>query len=257
MVSLKALGEVLFTIVSVGREILELQSGDRIPYSVQQRNVQNSKLTLNPDGSLSVTVSSDASGREIVARNTDWISEKLDEQEESVKIVTEQYGDITSGFVFWGQKYSLERQTGSYDISIKGNTVRVQTPQSGDHLSFLLNQTREAVREAVTTIVDSMCATHKLRVEQISIRNQQTKWASCSSGHTLNFNLRSAFLPYDHLRYLAAHEVAHTRHPEHSEAFWDLVGLMVPEYDRYRDELQMFWYALHRNEDWEKLLEKA
>ncbi|WP_162138518.1 M48 family metallopeptidase [Halorubrum aidingense] len=243
--------------MSAERNILELQSGARIPYSVQQRNVKHPKLTLNPDGSLSVTVSSDASGRKIVAKNTGWISEKFDEQEESVKCVTEKYGDITSGFVFWGRKYDLERRTGSYDIHIKENTVRVQTPQSGDHLRFLLNQTREAVRGAVTTIADSMCATHNLTIERVTIRNQQTKWASCSSGHTLNFNLRSAFLPFDHLRYLVAHEVAHTRHPDHSGAFWDLVESMVPEYDRYRNELQMFWYALHRNEDWQKLLERA
>lgn len=73
---------------------------------------------------------------------------------------------------------------------------------------------------------------------RVSIRNQTTRWGSCSSKGNLNFNYRIATLP-DHLvDYIVVHELCHIGQFNHYQKFWDLVGERIPNYDDLQKELR-------------------
>ncbi|MES2223922.1 MAG: M48 family metallopeptidase [Patescibacteria group bacterium] len=71
---------------------------------------------------------------------------------------------------------------------------------------------------------------HNLEYKKIFIKNQKTKWGSCSSTKNLNFNYKIILLPPHLQDYLVVHELCHLKEFNHSKAFWDLVGEKIPDY---------------------------
>lgn len=75
-------------------------------------------------------------------------------------------------------------------------------------------------------------------VNRISVRDQKTRWGSCSSKRNLTFNYRILFLA-PHLRdYVIVHEICHLKEMNHSKKFWDLVARTFPDHKEVRQELK-------------------
>ena len=73
--------------------------------------------------------------------------------------------------------------------------------------------------------------------EQIEVRNQRTKWGSCSTSGTLGLNWRLMVASVEIIEYVLIHELAHLRVPDHSSGFWDLVAEHDPVYESHAEWL--------------------
>ena len=75
---------------------------------------------------------------------------------------------------------------------------------------------------------------------RITIRNQKTRWGSCSTKGNLNFNYQLYYLPDELLDYVVVHELSHRRHMDHSKEFWTEVEKYCPNYRKLRKNLKQY-----------------
>ncbi len=81
---------------------------------------------------------------------------------------------------------------------------------------------------------------------RISVRDQRSRWGSCSSTGALSFSWRLILAPAFVLDYVAAHEVAHLEEMNHGPNFWKLVEETMPEYEQSQAWLKVHGASLHR-----------
>lgn len=81
---------------------------------------------------------------------------------------------------------------------------------------------------------------YKFKFNKISIRNQKTRWGSCSKKASLNFNYKIIFLPLDLADYIIIHELCHLKEFNHSLKFWNLVAIACPDFKEKRKKLKNF-----------------
>ena len=115
------------------------------------------------------------------------------------------------------------------------------------HKKYLAHYTKEDFiqykKEALafaTKKVAQWNAIYQFPVQHIAIRNQTTRWGSCTKHRTIQFNYKILFLPEYLADYLVVHELCHIAQMNHSQDFWDLVGKTILQYKTYRKELQLY-----------------
>lgn len=84
------------------------------------------------------------------------------------------------------------------------------------------------------------------RLNRVSVRDTRSRWGSCSSTARLSFSYRLVFAPKEVMEYVVAHEVAHLRHMNHSQNFWNCVEGLCPDYEAAKDWLKLHGKDLYR-----------
>jgi len=98
-------------------------------------------------------------------------------------------------------------------------------------------EARLAVRELVAMLVEEEGPHIGVAPKRIQIRDQRSRWGSCSTRGTLSFNWRLVLAPFDVLDYVVVHELCHLREANHSRRFWRLVEQRRPGWRAQRDWL--------------------
>jgi predicted metal-dependent hydrolase len=98
-------------------------------------------------------------------------------------------------------------------------------------------EARLAVRELVAMLIDEEGPAIGVEPARVQIRDQRSRWGSCSTRGTLSFNWRLVLAPFDVLDYVVVHELCHLREPNHSRRFWKLVEQRRPDWRAQRDWL--------------------
>jgi len=105
---------------------------------------------------------------------------------------------------------------------------------------------RAEVRKDIAAGVTKHAKTLECAPKRIAVRDQATRWGSCSTSGTLSFSWRLIFAPPFVLDYVAAHEVAHLREMNHGPRFWRLVKDAMPGMQKARTWLKAHGAELHR-----------
>lgn len=102
-------------------------------------------------------------------------------------------------------------------------------PLSDEELEHLADQALRVIPERVAHFASIMGVSYG----RITIRNQRTRWGSCSAKGNLNFNCLLMLAPADVLDYVIVHELAHRKEMNHSKRFWSEVAAVLPDYRDY------------------------
>lgn len=223
--------------------------GVEVPVSFR-RNARARRLILRiaPDGSgVMVTLPgrvSERTGLDFAERHADWIRPRLAAASDRVAFAP---GQVIP--------YRGEPHTIVWVDRLRG-VVRAQETEAGRQLlvpgdpahlprrltDWLKRQARGELISASRHYAAAMGANFKT----ITIRDQRSRWGSCSSGGRLSYSWRLILAPPYVLDYLAAHEVAHLIEMNHGDRFWGLVRAHCPETDKARNWLKRHGASLHR-----------
>lgn len=127
------------------------------------------------------------------------------------------------------------RQKGLYMTSEENSRL---ADAEGRRLAAMEKRYREAARERFESRVAYYHRITGGNYTSITVRDQRSRWGSCSSRGTLSFNYRLIFAPPAVLDYVVVHELCHLTHMNHSGDFWNMVGSVMPEYREYRKWLR-------------------
>ena len=107
---------------------------------------------------------------------------------------------------------------------------------------FLKREARRELQKAAQDYAQML----SVKVKRLSIRDQSSRWGSCTSAGSLSFSWRLILAPPMVLDYLAAHEVAHLVEMNHSPRFWRVVARICPSLERAKKWLDTCGNDLHR-----------
>ena len=183
----------------------------------------------------------------------------LDSKKEWILKTLEYYERVQSNYVeanlksgtisFLGKRYNLQiTKDIAPSVIVSDNLSKItfhvtdRRKYKDDLKQWYFAQTRRIVSERLNLIRKrnpSLPAYNK-----VSIKNQRSRWASCSENGNLNFNLILAALPIEIIDYVIIHELAHLIELNHSNDFWNIVKMTDPEFQTHRKLLHKYRYEL-------------
>lgn len=99
-------------------------------------------------------------------------------------------------------------------------------------------QVKELARKFVHQRLTELNRHYQFSYQRIAIKNNATRWGSCSKRGNLNFHYKVHLLPAELADYVLVHELCHLKELNHSRRFWELVAQTVPQYQRQRAALK-------------------
>ena len=182
-----------------------------------------------------------------LSRSLDWVRERLDGVPDAVPF---RDGAVIPlrGVMHEVQFAGPEGRRSIVEPVSRSNAIPLLSVAGGiEHaprrlLDWLAGQARRDIDARVTFHARSF----GLRARRITLRDQKSRWGSCSSGGHLSFSWRLIMAPPMVLDYVAAHEVAHLVEMNHGPRFWKLVARSMPRLDDAKRWLRQHGSDLHR-----------
>lgn len=209
------------------------------------KGARHARLRIGPNGTLSATLPKRAPVR--------LIRELLDESRTSVRLMIEvqppvkpwRSGDsIGASHVL--QIIPDQNVAASHSV-INGNVALIRhhptlsdTQLQTDLRKLIKKALRVQAKAYLPRRLDRLAEEHGFYYERLRFSSAKTRWGSCSSSGTLSLNVSLMSLPLELVDYVLIHELCHTRHMNHSKAFWQLVEQCLENYKQHRKAIKRY-----------------
>jgi len=206
--------------------------------------------------------SSFADADEFLSRHLDWLKERVADLPEPVPFTEGAViplrglahllrfpGPVRRRGVVWVEEPEDAMIARAWPLGArvaKGRLPQLHVSGAAEHAPRRLSDwLRRQAHGDLKLRVDLHAKRLNLTPKRIFVRDQTTRWGSCSTTGALSFSWRLVLAPPFVLDYLAAHEVAHLAHMNHGPRFWALVARTMPRHEEARDWLSKHGSSLH------------
>jgi len=178
-----------------------------------------------------------AGARAFAGQHTDWIARERARRAVEAARAAEASHDV------WlrGVRVPVEVESGV----VRAGDVSARVADGVDPRAALRLALRETARRELPPRLYEFAAAQNLRVSRVTVRDQRTRWGSCSTRGVISLNWRLLLMPPDVRDYVLWHELMHLRRADHSRAFWKLVEGVCPDYQQARLWLRHHGRELH------------
>jgi predicted metal-dependent hydrolase len=203
-----------------------------IEYTIRRsERARRVRVSVDPEKGVEVVLprraSERAAGRAVVELRP-WIERRLREVEATRAAVAARGGTVP----YLGADLRLVAEPGRTRVHRRADDLLVP---AGDAHDALERWYRRMARREIAPRLDEAVAELGTSYSALTIRNQKTRWGSCSTTGAMSFNWRLLLAPDEEvLDYVVWHEACHLRVMDHSPRFWRLVARHMPGYERPR-----------------------
>lgn len=233
--------------------VIELQ-GKEVSYRVRaSRRAKRVSLRYRPSDGLEVVYpagSRKPAPESLLRERADWILRAIDRMNDArLKRPRRSYCEGEE-FPFRGASYQLQLETSK---SLATSSARLtddrlllslpadnSSPTSDIIRRVILGFYRQQAKIYLPRRLDELAERHGFTYKQVRIKNQKTRWGSCSAKRNINLNLRLMMAPDEAIDYVLIHELCHLRELNHTPAFWALVAGCCPDYRHWQA-----WFKQH------------
>jgi predicted metal-dependent hydrolase len=184
-------------------------------------------LRLRSDGVASVTIprrGSIKAARDFALRNVNWLGRQFKLQADRPKLASEWRAGTE--IYFRGDLVRIEAEDGK----IRFGTESIIADKANDFKPAIQKHLRKFAQNELPKRVFELASLHGIAVARVSVRNQKTRWGSCSRKGTISLNWRLIQAPEFVRDYIILHELAHRWQMNHSDKFWREVERLSPDY---------------------------
>ncbi len=186
-------------------------------------------LRLNPDDTARVTIPRGGSVSEahrFAERNIFWLENQLQRQATRPKHPAPLF--IGSEILYRGEMLKIKAAAHGF-IQFGNETVKIASHDIDLRPAIERHLWRLAAKELPSVVVE-YASRFELKVNRITVRNQRSRWGSCSRRGTISLNWRLVQIPVNVRDYIVIHELTHRLEMNHSERFWQQVERWCPAY---------------------------
>jgi predicted metal-dependent hydrolase len=189
-------------------------------------------LRLRLDGTARVTIprgGSESEARRFAGRNLAWLEKQL--QRSAERLTERKKWMLGTEFYFRGELVKLDAGANGESNVVRFGSEQIKLPDPAVDLRPAIEKYlwRLAAKEFPPRVFE-FAALHQLSVARVTVRNQKSRWGSCSRRGTISLNWRLIQTP-DFVRdYIILHELMHLRQMNHSDRFWREVEGVCPDY---------------------------
>ncbi|MDH3633182.1 MAG: M48 family metallopeptidase [Gammaproteobacteria bacterium] len=187
------------------------------------------RLQIKPYGGLEVIIPTRFPRNEVpdlVAKHEAWARRQLARQSklrQSIRLprlLTLAFDNSSIPVVYKGDSLQF-----NFDLFDEPSTDQIVIQASGhrERVHELRDWIRSKAQASFPALLEQISTRTGLEFNKLSVRSQKTRWGSCSRRGNISLNDQLLFLPVKTVEYLMIHELCHTRHLNHSRAFWTLV----------------------------------
>lgn len=232
---------------------IDLPDGRQLDYEIRPSSKAKSlRLKMSARDGLTVIAPNSLSDREVVelvCGRREWIAARLAQFDEVRHLLGEQETARAEAF-------DLPALAESWRVEYhktKAQTVGARTDQLGrvvvygaisdveDCKATLRRWLARRAKETLIPWLESMSTESDLRFNRIAIKNQRTRWGSCSADGVISLNAKLLFLSPALVRYVLMHELCHTLERNHTTRFWTHLRQFEPQTDMLHGQMRDAW----------------
>jgi predicted metal-dependent hydrolase len=200
-------------------------------HMVRMTRAKRYVMRVRPDGSLRVTIprgGSKAEALRFAARHLPWAVRQRARQLARPAAAPWVHG---TPILLDGEHLPLHVQAVGAGVALRvGVLVACVSGSQDDYKAAVQRAMRAHAAEQLPRELLSLAARHQLAVRRVTVRDQRSRWGSCSPTGSIALNYRLVQMPPAVREYVLLHELAHLQHANHSRPFWKAVERMCPAF---------------------------
>jgi predicted metal-dependent hydrolase len=206
-----------------------------VDISVQKSNRKTVSIFVERDGSVSARVPEKLSDQEIVeilkAKEYQIFKNLAEWTQLNENAVEREYVSGQS-FLYLGRNYRLKLVDDKLDgVQFIRNTFFLSKIDKYKAKELFVKFYKDKLNIKIHPIIERYKDQLGVQPNEIKVMELQNRWASCTPNGNVNFHWKCAMAPVDVLHYMVVHELAHLIHNNHTQAFWNEVDKILPNYD--------------------------